>query len=678
MTANEQLASVGKNIQEKATLIWNVANTLFGAFKPHEYGLVILPMVVIKRFHDCLLPTHQAVLDTYKKVEHLAVKEGFLRTAAGYQFYNTSPFTFETLRADPENINDNFRAYLNGFSDNVQDILSRMNFSAQIDRMVEAGLLYQVIVDFCSDKADMGPEKISAVDMGYIFENLVQRFSESYNEEAGAHFTSRDIIYLMCDLLVTGDQNAFNGDGITKTVYDMTMGTSQMLTCMEERLKQLDADGDVTCFGQELNPFTFGIAKADMLIRGGDPDNMQFGDTLDDDKFEGYLFDYCISNPPFGIDWKRDAATVEAEHKKGAAGRFGPGLPSKSDGQMLFLLNGLSKLKPEGRMAIIQNGSSLFTGDAGSGQSEIRRYLIESDWLDAIVQLPNDSFYNTGIATYIWIITKDKPSEHIGKVQLIDASKCYESRRKSIGNKRVDITEVCRDLIVKAYGEYRDHTYEQDLASGASVVCKSRVLDSVALGYNKITVERPLRYNYSTAEDRISHLSEPDVLDDLRGEEPYDPPYRKWQNALRMIDQTKVFTNRKEFYTAVKAAMGRAGYSDLFVDFDIVEQFCRETDDTSDIVTKKGKPVADPKKRDTENVSLDEDIDAYFAREVLPYNPDAWIDKSKIKVGYEIPFTRTFYEYKEIEPADQIAQRIEEHEHALMQKLHDLFGKDGE
>ena len=594
MTANEQLASVGKNIQEKATLIWNVANTLFGAFKPHEYGLVILPMVVIKRFHDCLLPTHQAVLDTYKKVEHLAVKEGFLRTAAGYQFYNISPFTFETLRADPENINDNFRAYLNGFSDNVQDILSRMNFSAQIDRMEEAGLLYQVIVDFCSDKADMGPEKISAVDMGYIFENLVQRFSESYNEEAGAHFTSRDIIYLMCDLLVAGDQNAFGGDGITKTVYDMTMGTSQMLTCMEERLKQLDADADVTCFGQELNPFTFGIAKADMLIRGGDPDNMQFGDTLDDDKFEGYQFDYCISNPPFGIDWKREAAAVEAEHKRGAAGRFGPGLPSKSDGQMLFLLNGLSKLKPEGRMAIIQNGSSLFTGDAGSGQSEIRRYLIENDWLDAIVQLPNDSFYNTGIATYIWIITKDKPSEHIGKVQLIDASKCYESRRKSIGNKRVDITEICRDLIVTAYGAYRDNNYQQQLDSGAEIVCKSKVLDSVTLGYNKITVESPL------------------------------------------------------------------------------------LDENGNKVLKKGKPVADPKKRDTENVPLDEDIDAYFAREVLPYNPDAWIDKSKTKVGYEIPFTRTFYEYKEIEPADQISKRIEEHEHALMQKLHELFGKEGE
>ena len=591
-TSNERIASTGKNIQEKANLIWNVANTLFGAFKPHEYGLVILPMAVIKRFHDCLLPTHQAVLDKYKEVQHLAVKEGFLCAASGYQFYNISPFTFETLKADPENINENFRAFLNGFSDNVQDILARMNFHAQIDRMEEAGLLYQVVVDFCSEQGDMRPEKISAVDMGYIFENLVQRFSESYNEEAGAHFTSRDIIYLMCDLLVSNAK--FDGDGISKTVYDMTMGTSQMLTCMEERLKQLDADADVTCFGQELNPFTFGIAKADMLIRGGDPDNMQFGNTLDDDKFSGYQFDYEISNPPFGIDWKREAPKVEAEHKKGGAGRFGPGLPSKSDGQMLFMLNGLAKLKPDGRMAIIQNGSSLFTGDAGSGQSEIRRYLIENDWLDAIVQLPNDSFYNTGIATYIWVITKDKPEQHVGKVQLIDASRCYESRRKSIGNKRVDITDACRELIVKAYGAYADHTYEQALESGAHIVCKSRVLDSVSLGYNKIVVETP------------------------------------------------------------------------------------EMDENGQPVRKRGKPVADTSKRDTENVPLDEDMDVYLAREVLPYNPRAWIDKSKTKVGYEIPFTRTFYEYKPIEPAADIAKRIEAHEQSLMQKFHDLFGKDGE
>ena len=588
-TSDERIHSAGRNIQEKAALIWNVANTLFGAFKPHEYGLVILPMVVVKRFHDCLLPTRQAVLAAYKRVERLAVKDGFLREASGYQFYNTSPFTFETLRADPENVNENFRAYLNGFSDNVQDILARMSFNAQIERMVEAGLLYQVIVDFCSEKADMSPDKIGAVDMGYIFENLVQRFSESYNEEAGAHFTSRDIIYLMCDCLVTGDSAAFRGEGISKTVYDMTMGTSQMLTCMEERLKQLDADADVTVFGQELNPFTFGIAKADMLIRGGDPDNMQFGNTLDDDKFEGYQFDIAISNPPFGIDWKREAPKVEKEYKKGIAGRFSPGLPSKSDGQMLFLLNGLSKLKADGRMAIIQNGSSLFTGDAGSGQSEIRRYLIENDWLDAIVQLPNDSFYNTGIATYIWLIAKEKPESHIGKVQLIDASKCYEPRRKPIGNKRVDITEACRNLIVRAYGEYRDAEYEDASADGKTrMVCKSRVLDSVSLGYYKIAVESP-------------------ALDE------YGQP-----------------------------------------------------------MMKNGKPVTD---KDTETVPLDEDIDAYFKREVLPYNPKAKIVKSKTKVGYEIPFTRTFYEFKEVEPADEIAKRIEEHERSLMEKLRNLFGK---
>ena len=590
--SNEMILQVGRNIQEKAALVWSVADDLVGAFKPHEYGLVVLPMAVIKRFHDCLLPTQEKVLETYGKVRELAVKDGFLKKASGYQFYNTSKFTFKTLVADPENIEDNFKAYLNGFSDNVQDILARMDFQAQINRMVEGGLLYQVISDFNSDKADFSPENVAAVDMGYIFENLVQRFSESYNEEAGAHFTSRDIIYLMCDLLVAGDNNAFEEDGFSKTVYDMTMGTSQMLTCMEERLKALDADADINVFGQEFNPFTFGIAKADMLIRGGDPDNMQFGDTLSDDKFTGYEFDYIISNPPFGIPWKREEKEVTEEHKKGANGRFAPGLPSKSDGQMLFMLNGVSKLKDTGRMAIIQNGSSLFTGDAGSGQSEIRRYLIENDWLDAIVQLPNDSFYNTGIATYVWLITKDKPEERAGKVQLIDASQCYTSRRKNIGNKRVDITGACRELIVKLYGDYKDGTFKDVDENGNEITVKSKVLDAVTLGYNKITVESP------------------------------------------------------------------------------------ELDENGDKVLNKNKPVADAKKRDTENVPLDEDIDAYFEREVLPYNPDAWIDRKKTKVGYEIPFTRTFYEYKQIEPVERIAKRIEEHEKSLMAKLHELFGEE--
>ena len=486
----ELITSVGKNANDTAALVWSVADDLVGAYKPHEYGLVILPMTVIKRFHDCLLPTHQTVLDTYKKVEKLAVKDGFLRKASGYQFYNTSPFTFRTLIADPENIVDNFKAYLNGFSDNVQDILARMDFDSQIKHMEEAGLLYQVISDFCTDKGDFSPEKISAVDMGYVFENLVRRFSESYNEEAGAHFTSRDIIYLMSDLLVAGDESAFTGDGISKTVYDMTMGTSQMLSCMEERIQELNTEIGVTCFGQEFNPSTFAIAKADMMIRGGDPNNMRFGDTLSEDQFSGYQFQYIISNPPFGIDWKREKAAVEAEAKKGDLGRFAPGLPKISDGQQLFVLNGLSKLAPNGKMAIIQNGSPLFSGDAGSGPSEIRRYILENDWLDAIVQLGTDMFMNTGISTYIWICSKDKPLHRTGKVQLIDASHCYEARRKSIGTKRNDITDQCRDLIVKAYG-----AFENDAVYGdkEGIYCQSKIFDTEEFGYQKIVVEQPHR-----------------------------------------------------------------------------------------------------------------------------------------------------------------------------------------
>ena len=523
----------------------------------------------------------------YEEVKHLAVKDGFLRKASGYAFYNTSGFTFETLRADADNIEDNFRAFVNGFSDNVLDILAQMGFGDQIKRMADSNLLYQVIVDFCSEKADMSPEKVTAVDMGYIFENLVQRFSESYDEEAGAHFTSRDIIYTMCDLLVTG-----NSGGDTKTIYDMTMGTSQMLTCMEERLHQLDAEMETTTFGQELNPFTYGIAKADTLIRGGNPDSMKFGDTLSADQFDGYTFDFIISNPPFGIDWKREAQAVEAEARRGAQGRFGAGLPSKSDGQMLFLLNGVAKLKESsGRMAIIQNGSSLFTGDAGSGPSEIRRYLIENDWLDAIVQLPNDSFYNTGIATYVWIVTKNKPASHAGKVLLIDASSCFEPRRKSIGNKRNDITDACRSLIVRAYGAYETADCSETLDNGRTITCRARLMDNEDFGYRKITVETPLL--------------------DEKGEK----------------------------------------------------------------VLKRGKPVADTEKRDTENVPLKEDVGAYLDREVRPYNSDAWIDEAKTKVGYEIPFTRVFYVYKELEKAADIAVRIKAHEKSLMEKLNKLFSE---
>ncbi|MBQ9615857.1 MAG: SAM-dependent DNA methyltransferase, partial [Selenomonadaceae bacterium] len=485
MMANDKITEVGINIAEKATMIWNVADMLRGPFKPHEYGLVILPMTVVKRFHDCLLPTWQEVQDAYANVKKLAVIDGFLTRASGYQFYNTSKFNFERLLSDPENIEANFRDYLAGFSANVQDVLAKFDFENAIKRLVESNTLYLVIKEFNSPKGYLGPDRISAVDCGYIFEDLVRRFSESFGEEAGAHFTSRDIIYLMTDLLLSDADLAHAGN---VTVYDMAMGTSQMLSCMEERIHALNADTEVTCFGQEFNPSTFAIAKADMMIRGGDPDNMRFGDTLSDDRFEDYTFEYCISNPPFGIDWKREQKAVEREAALGEQGRFAPGLPKISDGQQLFVLNGLSKLAPHGKMAIIQNGSPLFSGDAGSGPSNIRQYILENDWLDAIVQLSTDQFMNTGISTYIWLLCKDKPAHRVGKVQLIDASHCYEARRKSIGTKRNDITDACRDLIVKAYGEFRPDTV---YGGEDGIYYESKIFDTEEFGYHKIVVERP-------------------------------------------------------------------------------------------------------------------------------------------------------------------------------------------
>lgn len=482
--ANDKFTVVGTNIAEKATMIWNVADMLRGPFKPHEYGLVILPMTVVKRFHDCLLPTHQAVLNTWEKVKKFAVVDGFLTKASGYQFYNTSKFTFDSLLADPENIEANFKDYLNGFSANVQDVLSKFDFDNIIKRMVESNTLYLVIKEYNSPKGYLGPDKISAVDCGYIFEDLVKRFSESFGEEAGAHFTSRDVIYLMTDILLS-DADLSKGGNVT--VYDMAMGTSQMLSCMEERVHELNADIDVTCFGQEFNPSTFAIAKADMMIRGGDPNNMRFGDTLSEDQFSGYQFQYIISNPPFGIDWKREQKAVEAEAKKGELGRFAPGLPKISDGQQLFVLNGLSKLATNGKMAIIQNGSPLFSGDAGSGPSEIRRYILENDWLDAIIQMSTDMFMNTGISTYIWVLNKNKPAWRAGKVQLIDASHCAEPRRKSIGTKRNDITDLCRDLIIEAYGDFKEAVY----GDKNGIYCESKIFESTEFGYNKIVVERP-------------------------------------------------------------------------------------------------------------------------------------------------------------------------------------------
>lgn len=592
MSMNTLQKQTNINIQEKANLIWEIATHLVGLFKPHEYGKVILPMTVLKRFDDALAPTKDAVVAMGKKLAEMKVegeaRDGILCKTLGYSFYNTSKFDFKKLIAEPDDIESNFENYLQGFSSNVKDIISKFNFTDQVRTMANGNVLFVVIQEFVSAKGDMSPNKITSADMGYIFEELIRKFSESYDEQAGAHFTSRDIIYLMTELLIAPEKAEIKENGCTKTAYDMAMGTSQMLGCLTERLHEISEDADITCFGEEFNPETYAIAKADMLIKGGNASGMMYGDTLNDDKFSGYEFDYIISNPPFGIDWKREKTEVEAEAKKGYEGRFGAGLPSISDGQMLFMLNGIKKLKEgSGRMAIIQNGSSLFTGDAGNGSSEIRRYVLEGDMVEAIIQLPTDLFYNTGISTYIWVITKGKSVNRLGKVQLIDASKCYVKRRKNIGNKRVDLDDSCISLIMEAYNDFAEKIYTaKDLA------VESKIFDNAFFGFTKVTVE-----------------------------------------------------------TA-------------------------QTDENGKMILKKGNPQAVKGASDTEIIPLGEDIDAYIQKNVLPYNPLAFLNRKKDKIGYEIPFTRLFYKFTAPVSSESIFDEIKELEAEENVLMKELFGNE--
>lgn len=592
MSQTQLEKQTSKNVQDKASVIWETATHLYGTYKPHEYGKVILPMTVIKRFDDALVDTKDRVIEQYNKFRKMGSNNTGLESAVyqkltGYKFYNTSKFTLAKLTEDPDNIRANFEAYLRGYSENVIDIINNFNFFDEIKKMDDAGLLNTVITEFCSKKASMKPDEITSADMGYIFEELIRKFSESYDEQAGAHFTARDIIYLMTELLVINDKEKFKEHGIAVTAYDMAMGTSQMLGCLTEKLQEIDPNAKVTCYGQEINNETYAIAKSDMLIKGGDAENMKWGDTLSQDKFGGYEFDYIISNPPFGIDWKKEKDVVEKEYALGELGRFEAGLPSISDGQMLFLENGIKKLKSTGRMAIIQNGSSLFAGDAGSGPSNIRKFLCENDLIEAIIQLPTDLFYNTGIATYIWIITKTKSENRLEKIQLIDASNCYQKRRKNIGSKRVDLVPDCIEMIKKAYVEFDNKEYKAYLNDDSEIVVESKVFNTSEFGYKKITVETPILEN------------------------------------------------------------GKP-------------------------VLKKGKVVANIDKRDTEVVPLNKNLDDYLKENVLVYDSNAWIDLSKTKIGYEIPFTRLFFKEIEKENAKDLFDKLvdlEKKENELMKEL---------
>lgn len=578
--------SLAATVAEKANLIWAIADKLTGVFKPHQYGEVILPLTVIRRFDSVLEPGKAAVLDVARQYKDSPLLDTLLQKASGRPFYNTSPFTFARLLDAPDDLDANFRAYCNAFSGNVRQILEKFKpFEPHVATMTEKGILYMVLKEFTTSKADLHPDRVSNLEMGYIFEELIRRFSEAHNEDAGQHYTPREVIELMVNLLFTHDSDALSGASVTKTIYDPACGTGGMLSVAEEHIHKLNSRAHLVLCGQELNDETFAICKADMLIKGNEADFIKSGNTLSDDQFSGQTFDYVLSNPPFGREWKNEKAAVEAEAAQ-KGGRFSAGLPSISDSQMLFLQTAVARLKPGGRAAIIQNGSPLFTGDAGSGPSNIRRHILENDLLDAIIALPNDIFYNTGIATYIWILCRDKPEARRNKVQLINANGLYEKRRKSLGNKRNDIPQSAIDEICRLYGDFAESPL-------------SKIFDVADFGYTKITVERPAE-------------SEADAL----------PP-----------------------------------------DGDTPKKRGR----------KPGKRKADASRRDTENVPLKENIDDYFAREVLPFAPDAWIDTSKNKIGYEIPFTRYFYEYTPPRPADELAVEIRDLELRLGESLAALF-----
>ncbi len=477
--------NLSTSINEKAALIWAIADKLTGVYKPHEYGEVILPLTVIRRFDCILADTKEAVIEKYDEVKTLPMRDVLLRKVSGYEFYNTSKYTFEKLLDEPDNIEENFHDYLNGFSENVRDIIEKFKFDGHIDTMSNKGILYIVIKEFTSTRANLHPDIISNLEMGYIFEEIIRRFSESHNEDAGQHYTPREVIRLMVNILFYDDSSTLSGKNIARTIYDPACGTGGMLSVAEEYLHELNSSTELMSFGQELNDQTFAICKADMLIKGNNADFIKDGNTLSDDQFEGQKFDYIISNPPFGREWKNEKRVVEDEAKRGFAGRFGAGLPAASDGQMLFLMTAISKMKEPrdggSRIAIIHNGSPLFTGDAGSGPSDIRKYILESDLLEAIIALPNDIFYNTGIATYIWVLSNKKTgTKREGKVQLINASGLYEKRRKALGNKRNDIPESAIAEITQIYGDFRETEI-------------SKIFNNEDFGYTKITVERPLR-----------------------------------------------------------------------------------------------------------------------------------------------------------------------------------------
>ena len=624
-----------------AAFIWSIANLLRGTYKSADYGKVILPFTVLRRLDSALEATKSKVLDEFGEHKNAGAALDFLlQKASGYSFYNTSPYDLKKAAGDTTNLKANLIAYIEGFSPNVRDIFERYEFSAQLNKLDENDLLLLVAQKFSS--IDLHPETVSNVEMGLIFEELIRKFAEASNETAGEHFTPRDVVRLIVNLLFATDDEVLSKPGVVRSVYDPTAGTGGMLSVADEYIRHLNPDARLTLFGQELNGESYAIAKADMVIKGQEVENMVWGDTLTNDGHHGKHFDYCLANPPFGVEWKKQQDFVEREHKeRGFDGRFGPGTPRVSDGSLLFLLHLVKKMRPTaqggGRIGIVLNGSPLFTGSAGSGESEIRRYLLEQDLVEAIVALPKDMFYNTGIATYIWILSNHKPAERKGKVQLIDATNEFEKLRKNLGDKRAEIGQDNLNRIVRIYADFEESE-------------QSKIFKTNDFGYTTITVEQPLRLSWAVTPERIENALA-------------SKPFEKLSAGTRLSleDTLNIETSKDQsstndqagFTKRVSRAVEGLGLTASQVK-NLVLGLAEHDDNAPLVKDAKGNLVADPSLRDTENVPLSEDIETYVAREIAPHIKDFWVDRSKDKVGYEIPFTRHFYKYEAPRPLEEI------------------------
>lgn len=618
-----------------ASFIWSVADLLRGDLKQSEYGRIILPFTLLRRLEGVLEPTKTAVLAGVAEHSALpdAVRERLLLRAAGHQFFNASPLSLATL--SETQVAEDLLSYVNAFSSDAREIFDHFRFEERVQQLSSSNLLYQVVRRFAA--VDLSPTRLSNFEMGLVFEELIRRFAEGSNETAGEHFTPRDIVHLTTSLVLTGQDEKLKPGSIV-TIYDPTAGTGGFLSESDAYIQEVSSGVSVSLLGQELNAESYAICKADMLIKGQDVSNIKLGNTLNDDQLPDLKADFLLSNPPFGVDWKRVQKDVQDEHnRRGHSGRFGPGLPRVSDGSLLFLLHLVSKMRDPrhggSKIGIILNGSPLFTGGAGSGESEIRRYLLQNDLIEAIVALPTDMFYNTGIATFVWVLSNNKPAERRGFVQLIDGTEHYSKMRKSLGSKRQYVSDEQIDDLVKLYGNFEETP-------------KSKVFPNTAFGYRRITVERPLRLAFQVAEDRIATALAERVVQKL--EQVEQDQIRK---ALSSVDAETVFKNRDAFTKTLRAALAKQEYRPPAPVLRALLNALGERDAKADICKVKGKSEADTGLRDFENVPLSEPVQDYFEREVLPHVPDAWIDESKTDpqdgeigiVGYEIPFNRHFY-----------------------------------